>query len=121
MDKFLIYIKPTCSTCRKAVAILEELKVDCEKIDYFAHPLSKEKWATILKKMDIQPSELLRTKEEAYSKLGLGHRVLTTELILDVIVDHPELIQRPIVEYKDKAILGRPPEKIREFVLSFRS
>ncbi|QSR88781.1 glutaredoxin [Methylacidiphilum caldifontis] len=120
-DKLFIYIKPTCSTCRKAVALLEELKVVYEPIDYFAHPLSKEKWSILLKKIGLKPSEILRTKEEAYSRLGIAKFQYLDEALLDIIASHPEIIQRPIVEYKDKAILGRPPEKIREFVLSLQS
>ncbi|ACD83387.1 arsenate reductase family protein [Candidatus Methylacidiphilum infernorum] len=119
-EKLFIYVKSSCSTCRRAVALLEELKVDYEKRDYFIHPLSKEKWAELLKKLDVGFPEILRTKEEVFSELGLGKRQLRQGELVELILKHPELIQRPIVEYGTRAILGRPPEKIKEFLHSLR-
>ncbi|TFE67249.1 glutaredoxin [Methylacidiphilum sp. Yel] len=116
--KVLIYINPTCSTCRKAVGILDEMKVDYEKINYFSHPLSKEKWAELLKKMGKKPIEILRTKEETFTELKLDKHPFSDEALIEIMAAHPELIQRPILEIEDKAILGRPPECIKEFLRS---
>ena len=63
--------------------------------------------------MGVSPRELLRTSDPVYRELGLAGRTLTDEEALGLMVEHPELIQRPIVERGDRAVLGRPVEKIR--------
>ena len=66
--------------------------------------------------MGIAPRELLRTGEAIYKELGLGRRELTDDEIIRLMAEHPDLIQRPIVERGDRAVLGRPTEKIRELL-----
>lgn len=64
--------------------------------------------------MGIKPRELLRTNEPAYRELRLGERQLTDEEIIRLLVEHPELLQRPIVERGQRAVLGRPVERVKE-------
>jgi arsenate reductase len=66
--------------------------------------------------MGIAPRELLRTGEAAYKQLGLASRELSDEELIRHMAEHPELIQRPIVERGDRAVLGRPTEKIKELL-----
>src|SRR5215467_2333281 len=93
-----IYQKPTCTTCRQVYAALKESGVDVDSVNYYTDPISKAKLRELLKKMGLKPRELLRTKEEIYKKLRLGERELSDDEIVDAMIAHPDLIQRPIVE-----------------------
>ncbi|MFA3783911.1 Spx/MgsR family RNA polymerase-binding regulatory protein [Melioribacteraceae bacterium 4301-Me] len=112
MDKITIYEKPTCTTCRKVIKILQENGVDFERINYYIEPFKKEQLKLLLKKMNMTPSELLRKNDEAYKKLKAKILKLSEEEILELMIKNPDLIQRPIVEKGEKAILARPPESI---------
>jgi arsenate reductase len=114
MSKLNVYEKPTCTTCRKMVKLLNEKGIEFEKINYYIDPFTKNKLKTLLKKMDMQPSELLRKNDKAYKELDLKNKKYTEAQILDLMVKNHDLVQRPIVEYGDKAILGRPIEKVEE-------
>jgi arsenate reductase (glutaredoxin) len=112
--KIIVYEKPTCTTCRKVANILIENGVNFDKVNYFTEPFSKTHLQGLLKKMKMKPSELIRKNEQAYKDLKIKEKSFSEEQILDVMIKHPELVQRPIVEMGDKAILARPPEKIHE-------
>lgn len=114
--KITIYQKPTCTTCRQVFKVLQESGVDFKSVNYYTDPLSKSDIKVLLKKMGISAAELLRTKEDIYKQLGLGSKDLGSEEILDLMVKHPDLIQRPIVEKGNKAILARPAERIKEIL-----
>lgn len=114
MPKITVYEKPTCTTCRKIVKALTENGIDFEKVNYYVDPFSKAKLQTLLKKMKMKPSELLRKNEKIYKELKFKGKNYTEKQILDLMIKHPELVQRPIVEKGTKAILARPPEKIFE-------
>ncbi len=112
-EKITVYEKPTCSTCRQLDKILRESGADYEKINYYVQPLSQAKITELLKKMGMPARDLLRTKEATYKELDLANAELSEKEIIALMVKHPELIQRPIVERGSKAILGRPVENIR--------
>jgi arsenate reductase len=113
MDKITIYEKPTCSKCREADKLLRESGADYEKINYIITPIGEAKLRELIGKMGIAPTELLRTGEPAFRALGLNARDLSDEEIIALLVAHPELLQRPIVERGARAVLGRPTENIR--------
>ncbi|OGU68503.1 MAG: arsenate reductase [Ignavibacteria bacterium RBG_16_36_9] len=114
MSKITVYEKPTCTTCRKVTKLLIENGVDFEKVNYYIEPFSKSQLQSLLKKMKMKPSELLRKNESVYKDLKIKEKKLSEDLILDLMIKHPDLVQRPIVEKGNKAILARPPENIRE-------
>jgi arsenate reductase len=114
--KITVYQKPTCTTCRQVYAALRDAGVDFEAVDYYTDPIPKTKLKELLRKMGISARELLRTKEDIYKKLRLGDRELTDDQIVDLMVKHPDLIQRPIVEKGSRAILARPAERLREIL-----
>jgi arsenate reductase len=114
--KITIYQKPTCTTCRQVYQALKESGVDFDSVNYYLEPIPKAKLKELLKKMGILARELLRTKEEIYKVLGLAKKELTEDEILDLMVKHPDLIQRPIVEKGAKAILARPAERLKEIL-----
>ena len=114
--KITIYQKPTCTTCRQVHAALRDAGVDFDAVDYYTDPIPKTKLRELLRKMGMSARELLRTKEEIYKKLRLGERELTDDQIIDLMVAHPDLIQRPIVEKGARAILARPAERLRNIL-----
>ena len=114
--KIVIYQKPTCTTCRQVHAALVESGVDFDAVDYYVDPIPKPKLIELLRKMRMAPRELLRTREPIYKSLRLGERELTDDEIVDLMVENPDLIQRPIVEKGPRAILARPADRLKEIL-----
>jgi len=114
MTKITVYEKPTCTTCRNVSKLLVENGVDFEKVNYYIKPFSQSQLQLLLKKMKIKPSELLRKKEEIYKKLKIKEKNFSEDQILELLIKHPDLVQRPIIEMGNKAVLARPPEKLNE-------
>jgi arsenate reductase (glutaredoxin) len=115
-EKITVYEKPTCSTCRNLVKILKDAGIDFEKVDYYVAPLSTSEIAGLLKKMGISARELLRKTESTYKELDLAKADLKESEIIALMVKHPELMQRPIVEKGNRAVLGRPLDNVKEFL-----
>ena len=90
--------------------------MDFEKVNYYVEPLGEAKLRELIAKMGVAPRELLRTGEAVYKELELGARELSDDEIVRLMVEHPELIQRPIVERGGRAVLGRPTERIKELL-----
>jgi arsenate reductase len=111
-----IYQKPTCTTCRQVHKALVEAGVDFEAVDYYVDPIPKAKLKQLLRKMGIPARALLRTREEQYRTLKLAERDLSDDELIALMVEHPDLLQRPIVEKGDRAILARPAERVREIL-----
>lgn len=116
MDPIVVYQKPTCSACRQVYNALKEGGVDFSAVNYYVDPIPKGKLVELLAKMGLAPRDLLRTKEPLYRELGLASRDVDDEAIVDAMVAHPDLIQRPIVERGAKAVLARPAEKLRDIL-----
>lgn len=118
MEKITIYQKPTCTTCRQVYSALKESGVDFNSVNYYADPIAKPKLRELLKKMGIPAAELLRSKEDIYKTLKLAEKKgqLSDDELVDLMVKHPDLIQRPIVEKGKKAILARPAERLKEIL-----
>ena len=93
--------------------LLRESGVAFEKINYYLEPISAKKLRDLIKKMGIKPRELLRTSEPIYRELGLGKKEFSDDQIVGLMVKHPDLIQRPIVERGNRAVLGRPTENVK--------
>ena len=116
MTKLTIYQKPTCTTCRAVMKMLQESGVDFDAINYYIEPIPKAKLKLLLKKMGMRPREVLRSKEPIYKQLRLAERDLSDDQLIDLMVKHPDLIQRPIIEKDERAILARPPERVKEIL-----
>ena len=114
MSKITVYEKPTCSTCRSVVKILNEHGVEFEKVNYYIEPFTENKLRSLLRKMNLKPSELLRKNEDIYKNLKSKILSLHENEILKLMIKNPDLVQRPIVEKGNKAILARPAEKIHD-------
>ena len=113
MSDVTIYQKPTCSTCRQAVQILKESGKPFTAINYYEQPFTKSQLKALLKKAKLSPGDVLRTKEDVYRDLGLAKKTLSDDELIELMLKHPDLIQRPIVEKGEKALLARPAEKVK--------
>ncbi len=116
MADITIYHKPTCTTCRQAVQRLKESGTPFTAINYYDQSFTKPQLKALLKKAGLSPRDVLRTKEEIYQELGLGKKQLSDDELLDLMVQYPDLIQRPIVEKGDQAILARPADSIEKLL-----
>jgi len=96
--------------------LLRESGVDFEKVNYYNQPLTKAKLTELIRKLKLSPRELLRTSESIYKELGLAKRELKDDEIISLMVKHPDLIQRPIVERGSRAVLGRPTENVKKLL-----
>ena len=116
MAEVTIYQKPTCSTCRQAVQLLKESGKPFTAINYYEKPFTKAQLKNLLKRAGLSPKEILRTKEDIYKSLGLAKKNLSDDEWIDVLIAHPDLIQRPIVEKGEKVILARPAETVNDLL-----
>jgi arsenate reductase len=116
MADITIYQKPTCSTCREAVRLLKDSGTPFTAINYYEQPFTKAQLKSLLKKAGLAPKDVLRTKEDLYKDLGLAKKSLSDEALVDLMVKHPDLIQRPIVEKGEQAMLARPAESIKKLL-----
>lgn len=112
-DQITVYEKPTCTKCREMNKFLAEQGFDFTRINYYIEPLSEEKLRDLIKKMGIKPRDLLRSSEAVYRELGLGKKDFSDDEIIALMAKHPDLIQRPIIERGDRAVLGRPTENVK--------
>lgn len=110
-----IYHNPRCSKSRQGLQLLEDSKQEFEIIKYLDNPLSKAQLLEIIKLLDIKPLELVR-KNEAIWKENYKTKTLTDNQIIDALVAHPKLIERPIVVNNSKAVIGRPTELINTLI-----
>ena len=116
MAEVTIYQKPTCSTCRQAVQLLKDSGKSFTTVNYYEKPFTKAQLRNLLKKAGLSPKDILRTKEDIYKELGLAKKNLSDDEWFDVLVAHPDLIQRPIVEKGEKVILARPAESLKRIL-----
>ncbi|MDQ3936889.1 MAG: arsenate reductase [Actinomycetota bacterium] len=116
MAELTVYEKPTCTTCRKLAALLTERGIDFERVNYHVEPLPEEKLRELIRKTGVPARDLLRRKEPAYRELGLGGREAGDDEVVALMAEHPELLERPVVERGERAVLARPPERVLELL-----
>lgn len=110
MSEWTLYYNPKCGSCRKALELLRARKVEPAIIEYLKTPPSPREIDEIITRTGGDPHAIVRAKEEAYEAAGLGPDS-TRRQIVDAIVKHPILLQRPIVVRGSRAVVARPPEK----------
>ena len=110
-----IYHNPRCSKSRQGLSILEESGKDFEIVKYLEDELTPKDLETIISKLGIKPIDLIR-KNEAIWKSDYKGKTLSDKEIINAMVKHPKLIERPIVVTDKKAVVGRPPESILEII-----
>ena len=96
--------------------LLRESGIPFEKVNYYIEPLTKKKLTELVRKMNVKPRELLRKSEPIYKELGLANDEFSDSELIGLMIEHPDLLQRPIVERGDRAVLGRPIENVKELL-----
>lgn len=110
-----LYFNPSCSKCRTAQSILDEHHVDAQVVRYLDVPPTKEELVRLMAKLRIDdPRLMMRTGEPVYAELGLDSA--TGDELLDAVVAHPILLERPIFVSGDRAVIARPPERLLELL-----
>ena len=111
-----IYHNPKCSKSRQTLELLSAKGITPNIIEYIKNPPTVEKLKEILSQLGIAPRDLMRKKEDTYKELELGISSLSDKDLIDLMVEHPILIERPIVISNGKAVLGRPPEQVLDIL-----
>lgn len=109
-----IYHNPRCSKSRAALGLLRERGIEPEVIEYLRDPPDEAQLKDILARLGLSPRDIARTREAPWSELGLDGPDVDDDAIIAAMVRHPILIERPIVVSGDRAVVGRPPEKVLE-------
>lgn len=116
MSDIQILHNPRCSKSRQTLALLEEKGIEPEVIKYLDTPPSATELKAILQKLGISARDLLRKGEHDYKALNLKDPSLSEDALIDAMVKHPKLIERPIVINNNQARLGRPPESVLDII-----
>jgi arsenate reductase (glutaredoxin) len=109
-----IYHNPACATSRKVLGMIREAGVQPHVIEYLKTPPSRTELLSLLRRMGITPRELLRRRGTPYDELGLADTAKTDEALIDAILAHPILMERPVVVGPRGVRLCRPPERVQE-------
>jgi arsenate reductase (glutaredoxin) len=111
-----IFHNPRCSKSRRSLELLEARGIKPNIVEYLKQPPSAAELKAILRKLGMHPRDLLRRGEARYAELGLEDRDLSDDALVELMVENPILIERPIVVSGGKAAIGRPPERILEIL-----
>ena len=112
----VVYEKRTCSTCRQLSELLIERGVDFATVEYHVEGLPEPKLRELLAKAGLRPADVLRRREPLVAELGLDAELPSDDEVIRLMAEHPQLVQRPIVEHGDRAVLARPPEKVLDLL-----
>lgn len=116
MAGYVLYHNPRCSKSRGALALLQERGVEPRIVRYLDDPPDADALRTLLRRLGIGPRELLRKGEQDYAQLGLANPDLDDEALIEAMAAHPRLIERPILVRGERAVIGRPPERVFELL-----
>ncbi len=111
-----IFHNPRCSKSRKTMQLIESNGINPEVVEYLKQPPSFRELSALLDQLGLEPRELMRTHETPYKEKGLDDAQLSRDELITAMVEHPILIERPIVIHNGKAVIGRPPEKVLELL-----
>lgn len=111
-----IYHNPRCSKSRQTLELLQSKGIEPEVIEYLKNPPGKSTLKKLLSMLNMEPRELMRKKEEAYKEAGLDDKSLGKDDLVDAMIKHPILIERPIVVANNRAAIGRPPESVLDIL-----
>lgn len=116
MTDLILYHNPRCSKSRGALELLEARGLSPVVVRYLETPLNAAEIEALLGKLGIGARQLLRRGEDEYAALGLADEQLGEAQLIEAMASHPKLIERPILVVGDKAVIGRPPEKVLELL-----
>jgi arsenate reductase len=116
MNDVVIYHNPRCSKSRAALEILRAGGVEPVVVEYLREPPDAARIAELLRLLGMEPRDLIRKGEKEYAALGLDAPGVGRQRLIEAMAAHPILIERPIVVRGDRAVVGRPPERVRELL-----
>lgn len=111
----VIYHNPRCSKSRQSLALLEQANVSFTIKKYLEEPLKEDELKGLIQRLEIRAHELLRTKEPEYKLAGLKVND-DNDTVISAIAKYPKLMERPIIDNGDRAVIGRPPENIEKII-----
>ncbi len=111
-----MYEKRSCTTCKNLAVLLEERGVDFDRVDYHVEPLSADEIRELVRKTGRPARDLFRQREPVYAELGLADREVDDDEAIALMAEHPALMQRPVVVRGERAVLGRPVERVLELL-----
>lgn len=113
-SEVVIYHNPACTTSRKVLGMIRDAGIEPLVVEYLKTPPDRRELLDLLDRMGMTPRELLRRRGTPYDELGLGDKGKTDEALIDAILAHPVLMERPVVVGPRGVCLCRPPERVRE-------
>ena len=116
MERLTVYEKRTCTKCQSLATLLAERGIDFDRVDFHVEGLDEEQLRGLLGKAGIGPREVLRRREPLVAELGLEDPAVTDDDLIQRMVEHPQLLERPIVERGERAVIARPPERVLELL-----
>jgi len=116
MTDAILYHNPRCSKSRAALELLQAHGVEPQVVRYLETPPDAATLRALLRKLGLCARQLLRSSEEEYKSLGLADPTLDEEALLRAMLEHPKLIERPILVVGERALVGRPPERVLELL-----
>lgn len=116
MTDLTLYHNPRCSKSRGALELLEARGLQPTVVRYLETPPTAAELTALLAKLKLPARDLLRTGEDEYKALNLADASLTETQLIAAMAEHPKLIERPILIAGDKAVIGRPPERVLELL-----
>ena len=106
----ILYHNPRCSKSRQTLALIEDRDIEPTIVEYLKTPPNHQQLDSILRGLELEPRELMRTKEAEYKELGLADSALSRDQLIEAMIENPKLIERPILVVGDQIVVGRPPE-----------
>jgi len=116
MSQVTIFHNPRCSKSRQTLQLLQDNGIDPEVVEYLKAPPTAAELKSVLEKLGMRPEQILRNKEAEYKELNLKEFNGTDGELIEIIVQHPKLLERPIVINGPQARVGRPPENVLEII-----
>jgi arsenate reductase len=116
MSDVTIYHNPRCSKSRQTLELLQQKGVNADVVEYLSSPPNTDQLDHILTLLQLEPRQLMRCKEAEYKEHGMDNPNLTRKQLIALMVQHPKVIERPIVIRGGKAAIGRPPETVLEIL-----
>ena len=116
MEPLTVYEKRTCTTCRNLAELLAERGIDFDRVEYHVEGLPEDKLRELLRKAGVGPRDVLRAREPLAQELNLVEAPPPDDELIRLMAEHPVLVQRPIVERGDRAVLARPVERVLDLL-----
>lgn len=116
MTDAILYHNPRCSKSRAALELLQQRGIEPQVLRYLETPPDAEQLRQLLRQLGLTPRQLLRSGEDEYRSLGLDNPALDDDQLIAAMASHPRLIERPILVVGQRAVVGRPPERVLELL-----